>query len=182
MRILKCLSQTASSRELVQVAADDKLKSRRLGWGPHRARSTLHSPTSQTSQCLSESSHQGLPLHSLLCRFPLQYEPQAALSSGLQESILGRGIQEKGERLICSPGNLILCSSRSFSVSLSSLRIQKPGLLVVKRRTKCYFRRLSGMMLCGRDILETMTLETPNLVYKIVHDNNSKGFHRHYLM
>lgn len=134
------------------------------------------------SQCLSESSHQGLPLHSLLCRFPLQCEPQAALSSGLQESILGRGIQEKGERLICSPGNLILCSSRSFSVSLSSLKIQKPGLLVVKRRTKCYFRRLSGMMLCGRDILETMTLETPNLVYKIVHDNNSKGFHRHYLM
>lgn len=38
------------------------------------------------------------------------------------------------------------------------------------------------MILCGRDVSETNTLKTPNLVYKIVHDNNSKGFHRHYLM
>ena len=38
------------------------------------------------------------------------------------------------------------------------------------------------MILCGRDVLETKTLKTPNLVYKIAHDNNSKGFHRHYLM
>lgn len=38
------------------------------------------------------------------------------------------------------------------------------------------------MILCGRDVAETKTLKTPNLVCKIVHDNNSEGFHRHYLM
>ena len=34
----------------------------------------------------------------------------------------------------------------------------------------------------GGDVWETRTLKAPNLAYRIIHDNNTKAFHRHYLM